>query len=191
MDELIDDKRVSDILINTIKKLQARTCKPSHWWRTPKEGDDVLVCDTCGRELEFVSMSQKIHASIVSGYENRHGLDKGKAFRKAFDSVYSAKNKPRRFSFDAPAVFPEVSTVEVMATKVVQEPAKAKPSRPFPNSGGRSPAFPASKAVEMPKIIVNRNETVVEDCPPIKIVVNRNETVVEDCPPIKIVVADD
>ena len=106
LDELIDDKRVSDILRDAIKKLQGRKCKP-HWWRTPKAGDDSLVCDTCGRELEFVAMSGDIRSSILNGYETRHGRDNQKTldFKKAMYSMHSTKSP-------TPSIPPTPSTSE-------------------------------------------------------------------------------
>ena len=129
LDELIDDKRVSDILRDAIKKLQGRKCKP-HWWRTPKAGDDSLVCDACGRELEFVALSGDIRSSILNGYENRHGSNtqKTKDFQKAFYSVASSGHRPAmphvKPTGEGPR-FPSRSERMVMmakATPVVREP---------------------------------------------------------------------
>ena len=85
-DELADDPRVHAVLCGAIEKLRGRPCKP-HWWRLPAVGDDALVCDECGRRLAFATMSGDVQASIVNGFERRHGEEAGADFRSAFNKA--------------------------------------------------------------------------------------------------------
>ena len=105
-DELADDPRVHAVLCDAIDKLRGRPCKP-HWWRLPVVGDKALVCDECGRRLAFATMSGDIRASIVDGFERRHGEEAGADFRSAFNkatsrpSLISQSDTYKGPSFDA------------------------------------------------------------------------------------------
>ena len=89
-DEHADDPRVHGIVCEAIEKLRGRPCRP-HWWRLPVVGDESLVCDECGRRLAFATMSGDICASVVDGFERRHGEEAGAEFRSAF---YKATARP-------------------------------------------------------------------------------------------------
>ena len=93
-DDLADDPRVHAVLCDAIQKLRGRPCKP-HWWRLPAVGDSALVCDDCGRRLVFATMSGDVQASIVNGFERRHGEEAGAEFRSAFNK---ATSRPSRIS---------------------------------------------------------------------------------------------
>ena len=86
VDELADDDRVTKILREAVDKLRGHPCKP-HWWRLPAVGDEALVCDECGRRLEFGNITGDVRASIMLGYERRHGRESVAEFRSAWFAV--------------------------------------------------------------------------------------------------------
>ena len=79
IDECAGDDRVAGILRDAWQKLQGRPCKP-HWWKMPEVGDNVLVCEECWRSMEFGTIPGDVRASIINGFERRHGVEAGRAF---------------------------------------------------------------------------------------------------------------
>ena len=93
VDELADDDRVTKILREAADKLRGHPCKP-HWWRLPVVGDEALVCDECGRSLDFGKITRDVRASIFNGYERRHGREAESEFSSAFYAAQEARYPP-------------------------------------------------------------------------------------------------
>ena len=131
-DELADDPRVNKIVCEAIEKLRGRPCRP-HWWRLPVVGDNALVCDECGRRVAFATMTGDIRASIVNGFERRHGKEASTEFLSALCAVESARrpkveSKPVEWKAPPPR-FParvmvahQTPAVNVKSWPVHQEP---------------------------------------------------------------------
>ena len=90
VDELADDDRVTKILREAVDKLRGHPCKP-HWWRLPVVGDEALVCDECGRRLDFGNITGDVRSSICNGYERRHGREAESEFSSAFGAAMEAR----------------------------------------------------------------------------------------------------
>ncbi len=82
-DELADNPRVRKVIDDAVQKLAGRPCRP-HWWKTPEIGDDELTCAECGRSMRFSEINSDVRASVVNGYERRHGREAGRAFSEAY-----------------------------------------------------------------------------------------------------------
>ena len=57
----------------------------------PKVGDTDLTCGECGRRMSLRGdLNGHRAATILDGYERRHGTDAGQAFREAFQAAQRA-----------------------------------------------------------------------------------------------------
>ena len=92
-------------------------CRPVHDWKMPEIGDDALVCNACGRSMDFMSeMTPNLRASIINGRQRHYGDAAGEEFQAAFDAAEA--DAKRRY---VPKPYPVHEIAEVSAPRPAPE----------------------------------------------------------------------
>ena len=76
---------------------QSRKNVGAHWWKMPVVGDVGLVCESCGRVMDFMGeMTPNLRASVTNGVENRRGYEAAQTFREALYAAFEAARESWR-----------------------------------------------------------------------------------------------